>query len=264
MSDHLRVRVEDRTMIVTLDDPPYNIMTAACWDSLDRHVDRALREDVRAIVITGEGDRAFCAGSNIHEMLDLDEVTGTAWSRRNYATREKLRSFPWPVLCAIEGLALGGGMALALACDLRVASQTAEFGLPEAKVGLVGTANYLLRYLPPGKVKDLVFTGSRLSAEEAYRWGVVERLTPTGAAFDEAIGVVASTFEMSPRAVRLYKSTINQGQSTSLETALAMELERLQECWGSPERREWVERFHTERARRKAQASDHDAGPTPT
>lgn len=262
MTDHLEVRVQDRTMIITLEDPPLNIMTAACWDALDRHVDRAIRDDVRAIVITGTGDRAFCAGSNIHEMLDLDEVTGTAWSRRNYASREKLRSFPWPVICAIEGLALGGGMALALSCDLRVASETAEFGLPEAKVGLVGTANYLLRYLPPGKVKDLVFTGVRMGAEEAHRWGVVERLVPAGTAFEEAMRVAEATFEMSPRAVRLYKSTIDRGMSTSLETALAIELERLQECWGSSERREWVERFHAERARRKADAAARDAGAT--
>lgn len=254
MTDHLEVQVEDRTMILTLNDPPLNIMTAACWDALDRHVDRAIRDDVRAIVIRGTGDRAFCAGSNIHEMLDLDETSGTAWSRRNYASREKLRGFPWPVICAIEGLALGGGMALALACDLRVASHTAQFGLPEAKVGLVGTANYLLRYLPPGKVKDLVFTGARLDAEEAHRWGVVERLVPAGTAFDEAMGVAESTFQMSPRAVRLYKSTIDQGMSTSLESALALELERLQECWGSAERREWVERFHTEQDRRMAAA----------
>lgn len=263
MTDHLEVRVEDRTMVVTLADPPLNIMTAACWDALDRHVDRAVRDDVRAIVITGTGERAFCAGSNIHEMFDLDEVTGTAWSRRNYASREKLRSFPWPVVCAVEGLALGGGMALALACDLRVASQTAQFGLPEAKVGLVGTANYLLRYLPPGKVKDLVFTGARMGAEEAHRWGVVERLVPAGSAFDEAMRVVEATREMSPLALRLYKSTIDQGASTSLETALAVELERLRECWGSAERREWVERFHAERARRKAGADTADAGTTP-
>lgn len=255
MTDHLDVHRDGPVLVITLNDPPLNIMTAGCWDALDGHLDTALREDVRAIIITGTGERAFCAGSNIHEMLDLDEVTGTAWSRRNYAVREKLRSFPWPVIAAIEGLALGGGMALSLACDIRVASRTAEFGLPEARVGLVGTANYLLRYLPPGKVKDLVFTGARLDAEEAHRWGVVERLVAPGKAYEEALAVARASFDMSPRAVRLYKSTIDQGMSTSLESALAIELERLQECWGSQERREWVERFHRERAERKAAAA---------
>ena len=252
MSDHLSAHVEDGVLVLTIDNPPVNVMTAASWDSLDRHLDRALRDDVRGIVITGAGDRAFCAGSNIDEMLDLDEVTGTAWSRRNYAVREKLRAYPWPVVAAIEGLCLGGGMALTLACDLRVASETAEFGLPEARVGLVGTANYLLRCAPPGIVKDLVFTGRRMDAAEAHRWGVVERLVPAGQARQAALELVGATFEMSPRAVRLYKTTIDQGASTSLETALSIELERLQECWGSEERRAWVQRFHDERARRRA------------
>lgn len=248
----LTASVEDRVLVLTIDNPPVNVMTAASWDALDDHVDHALRDDLRGIVITGAGERAFCAGSNINEMLDLDEVTGTAWSRRNYAMREKLRAFPWPVVAAVEGLCLGGGMALSLACDLRVASLTAQFGLPEAKVGLVGTANYLLRYVPAGKVKDLVFTGSRMGAEEAHHWGVVERLVPAGEAFDAAMALMRSTFEMSPRALRLYKTTIDQGASMSLESALALELERLQECWASDERRQWVERFDEERERRRA------------
>lgn len=259
MTEQLTASIDGHVMTVTIDNPPVNVMTAASWDALDGHLDRALREDVRGIVITGAGERAFCAGSNIWEMLDLDEVTGTAWSRRNYAVREKLRAFPWPVVAAIEGLALGGGMALALACDLRVASRTVEFGLPEAKVGLVGTANYLLRYLPPGKVKELVFTGARMDAEDAHRWGLVERLVEPGDALRAANDLLEETFEMSPRAVRLYKTTIDQGASTSLETALAIELERLQECWGSAERREWVQRFQEERQRRREARADGTA-----
>lgn len=258
MSDHLDVQEEDGTLVVTIDDPPLNVMTAASWDALDRHLDRALRRDVRAVIVTGTGERAFCAGSNIHEMLDLDEVTGTAWSRRNYAAREKLRAFPWPTVAAIEGLALGGGLALALACDLRVASETAEFGLPEARVGLVGTANHLARYLPVGKVKDLVFTGSRLTAAEAERWGLIERLVAPGAALEEARAVVAATRTMAPSAVRRYKSTIDRGASTSLESALAIELEALQACWGSDERRAWVERYQAERAERHARRAATD------
>lgn len=260
MTDHLTARFEDRLLVLTIDNPPLNIMTAASWAALDGYLDEALRRDVRGIVITGAGERAFCAGSNIDEMLDLDEVTGTAWSRRNYAVREKLRAFPWPVVAAVEGLALGGGMALCLACDVRIASETAQLGLPEARVGLVGTANYLLRYMPPGKVKELVFTGVRMSAEEAHRWGVIERLVAPGQALPEALEVIRSSLEMSPRAVRLYKTTIDQGASMSLESALSLELERLQECWGSSERRAWVERFHKERERRRAERATGAAG----
>lgn len=260
MSGHLTAKALGPILVLTIDNPPVNVMTAASWDALDGVLDQAIHDDVRGIVITGAGQRAFCAGSNIDEMLDLDEVTGTAWSRRNYAVREKLRAFPWPVVAAIEGLALGGGTALALACDIRVASETAEFGLPEARVGLVGTANYLLRHLPIGKVKELVFTGGRLDAASAHRWGLVERLVPPGQSRQEALDLVRSSFEMSPRAVRLYKTTIDQGASMSLESALTMELERLQECWGSSERREWVQRFQDERAARSRARSDHGPG----
>lgn len=251
MAGHIRTTVEDRILTLTVENPPVNVMTAASWDALDTHLDRALRDDVRGIVVTGSGDRAFCAGSNIREMLDLDEVTGTAWSRRNYGVREKLRHFPWPVVAAVNGLALGGGLALALACDIRIAVRSAEFGLPEARVGLVGTANYLLRYLPPGKVKELVFTGRRLTAQQAYDWGLVEQVVPDGSALPQAQRLLRESREMSPRAVRLYKSTINQGMNLGLDASLSVELERLQECWGSPERRDWV-RGYIEAARERA------------
>lgn len=252
MTQTLTAEIVDRIMVMTIANPPMNVMTAGAWDALDGHIDRALAEDVRGIIVRGD-DEVFCAGSNIFEMLDLDEVSGTAWSRRNYAVREKLRAFPWPTVAAIEGLCLGGGMSFALACDMRVAAEDVEFGLPEARVGLVGTANSLLRYLPPGKVKDMVYTGSRLSAVDAERWGVVERLTPRGEAFSVAMDVVRASMEMAPLAVRLYKSTIDTGMSMGLEGALKVELERLQECWGSEDRRAWVRAFTAERERRRAE-----------
>lgn len=244
--------VEDGVLVLTIDNPPVNVMTAQSWDALDGHVDEALRQGVSGVIITGVGDRAFCAGSNIDEMLDLDEVTGTAWSRRNYAVREKLRQLPVPVVAAINGRALGGGLALALACDLRIAVSGAQLGLPEARVGLVGTANYLLRYLPPGKVKELVFTGRTMSAEEALTWGLVEQVVEPGRALAAARTLTEETREMSPLAVRLYKSTINQGMNLGLEASLAVELERLQECWGSEERRTWVRNYQQARAVRRA------------
>lgn len=253
MSDHVRASSSDGILTLTIDNPPLNIMTADSWDALDRHLDDALRSGARGVVITGSGERAFCAGSNINEMLDLDEVTGTSWSRRNYAAREKLRAFPWPVVAAINGMALGGGLALALACDIRIAVRGAEFGLPEARVGLVGTANYLLRYLPPGKVKELVFTGRRLSAEQARDWGLVEQVVDPGEALAEALKLLEESRAMSPKALRLYKSTINQGLDLSLTASLAVELERLQECWGSEERRDWVRSYHDARAARAAE-----------
>jgi enoyl-CoA hydratase len=243
---------DEDALVVTIDNPPLNVMTAAAWDALDGHLDEALRRGVRGVIVTGAGERAFCAGSNIDEMLDLDEVSGTAWSRRNYAVREKLRQFPWPVVAAVNGMALGGGLALALACDLRVSVRTAEFGLPEARVGLVGTANYLLRYFPPGKVKELVFTGRRIPAQEAHDWGLVERLVEPGEALAVAHQVLAASRAMSPLALRLYKSTINQGLNLSLEASLSVELERLQECWGSDERRAWVQSYLEARAARAA------------
>jgi enoyl-CoA hydratase len=253
VNGELLASYEGDVLVLTIDNPPLNVMTASSWDALDGHLDDALRRGVRGIIVTGAGDRSFCAGSNIKEMLDLDEVTGSAWSRRNYAVREKLRSFPWPVVAAINGPALGGGLALALACDIRVAVRTAEFGLPEARVGLVGTANYLLRYFPPGKVKEMVFTGRRVSAEQGHDWGLIEQVVEPGEALAAARALLEETFSMSPRAVRLYKTTINQGIDVSLEASLSIELERLQECWGSAERRAWVQSYLDARVARTAQ-----------
>lgn len=251
MADGVRASYEDEILVLTIDNPPLNVLTRELWDVVGRYFDDAQRYGVRGIIITGAGDRAFCAGSNIAEMAELDEATGTAWSRRNYAVREKVRQFRWPVVAAVNGMALGGGMALAVACDIRIAARNASFGLPEGKVGLVGTANYLLRYLPPGKVKELVFTGRRLSAEDAYSWGLVEQVVPEGEAFTAAHRLVQESLAMSPLAVRLYKSTINQGMDLSLEASLSVELEGLQECWASEERRARVQRYLDERSAKR-------------
>jgi enoyl-CoA hydratase len=254
VTSHLRASFDDDLLEITIDNPPVNVMTAGSWDHLGELLDQAQAAGVSGILIGGAGQRAFCAGSNIDEMLDLDGVSGPAWSRRNYAIRERLRTFPRPVVAALHGDVLGGGLALAVSCDIRVADATAQFGLPEARVGLVGTANALLQYLPPGKVKELVFTGRRISAIEAREWGLVEQVVDAGGARDAARQLLREAAAMSPLAIRLYKSTVNHGMELGLSASLALELERLEECWASTERREWVQRYIDRRAARRSAA----------
>lgn len=239
--DTVRVVQEGPVTTVTIDRPPLNVLDRATWDGIAEALEQSAAAGGRVVVITGAG-RAFSAGSDIREM-EQDPVAGFRWSRRNVAAREAIRHHPWPVIAAVNGLALGGGLALALVADVRVAARSAVFGLPEATVGLVGAANYLLRYLPVGKVKELAFTAHRLTADEALAWGLVETVVDDDQVLATARAWADDMAKMPPTALRLYKETINRGLETGLAGALDAELEALRTCWGSEDRREAVAAF---------------------
>ncbi len=205
---------------------------------------------VRAVVLTATGDRAFCVGADLKERRLM---TDTQWLAQRTVFRTafgELLRLPQPVIAAVHGFALGGGCELALNCDLVVADETAEFGLPETTVGLVpgcGGTQLSMRRLGVGRAADLVLTGRRVEAAEAQRIGLADRLVPAGTADAAALELAGIIAANSPVAVRAAKRAMRQGWGISLPAALDIEDSAWRTAALSADRREGIAAFNEKR-----------------
>jgi enoyl-CoA hydratase/carnithine racemase len=190
-------------------------LLATC-DSLTR------REDVRAVIVTGAGERAFCAGADLKERRMLAPDERAAHTMAIEAAAEALAALPMPTIAAVRGFALAGGAELAIACDLRVAAENAIFGFPEVKIGIFPGAGGALR-LPPivgsGAARDLLFTGRRIAAEDAFRLGLVDRIAPAGSVVEVAAELAASIAANAPLAVRAVKRALEERRGSRPDEA---------------------------------------------
>jgi enoyl-CoA hydratase/carnithine racemase len=212
--------------------------------------DVATDRDIRAVVLVGAGDRAFCVGADLKERNTLDD-NGFHEQRLIFrAAFDSVRALPQPAIAAVHGFALGGGLELALSCDLVVADETAVVGLPEVSLGLVpggGGTQLALRRLGPGRAADVVLTGRRVPAVEAHSLGLVDRLAPTGSARESAIEIAEQIAANSPVATRAAKRALRDGWA--LDYAGAMDVEDV--AWRtaafSDDRKEGIAAFNEKR-----------------
>src|SRR3984885_3754885 len=205
---------------------------------------------VRAVVLTATGDRAFCVGADLKERRLM---TDAQWLARGAVFRPafgELPRLPQPVIAAVHGYALGGGCELALNCDLVVADETAQFGLPEATVGLVpgcGGTQLSMRRLGVGRAAALLLTGRRVKAAEAERIGLADRLVPAGTADATALEMAGAIAGNSPVAVRAAKRAMRQGWGVGLAAALEIEDSAWRTAALSADRREGIAAFNEKR-----------------
>jgi enoyl-CoA hydratase/carnithine racemase len=201
---------------------------------------------VRCVVLCASGDRAFCVGADLKErasMTDSELAAQRPAFRSGFAA---LLALPQPAVAAVHGFALGGGCELALSCDIVVADETAVFGLPETKVGLVpgsGGTQLASRRLGPGRAADLILTGRRVGAAEAERIGLADRLVPAGQAGPAALELAMQIAANSPVAVRAAKQAIRLGGGLSLAAALEVEDAAWRTAATSADRREGIAAF---------------------
>ncbi len=206
----------------------------------------AAAPEVRAVVLSAAGERAFCAGADLKErstMTDADILRQRPAMRGVFGA---LLALPQPVIAAVHGFALGGGCELALACDLIVADDTAVLGLPEVTVGLVpggGGTQLVARRLGPGRAADLILTGRRVGVEEAERLGLVDRRVPAGQDGPAALDLAGQIAANSPVAVRAAKRAIWHGWGVSLEAGLDVEDAAWRTAALSADRREGIAAF---------------------
>ena len=214
-TDPIRVTVADGVGVLTLDNPPMNLVTLALTRQLDAALTRlGVEADLRVLVITGAGDRAFCAGSDIKEFGGVaDDVVGKKLAAEN-AAFDRLAAFPKPTIAAIEGVAFGGGLELAVCCDLLVAGAEARLALPEVKLGVFpgsGGTIRVPRRIGEGRAKQLMFTGEPIDADTALAWGLVNHVVPRGQALAAARALAARLAALPARALALMKEAVAVG-----------------------------------------------------
>jgi enoyl-CoA hydratase/carnithine racemase len=217
----------------------------ACFDGLHRD------PLARAVVLTGSGDRAFCAGGDLKER---NEMTDEAWRAQHVIFEQaafRLLRCPLPVIAAVEGFALAGGCELAILSDFIVASETAVFGVPETTLGLfpgIGGTQLLPRIVGSPLAKELIFTGRRMKADEAKAAGLINHLVPRGQARAKALEIAATIAGNAPIAVRQAKKAIAYGLETDLDTAMILAIEAYNATVVTEDRREGVRAFNDKRA----------------
>jgi enoyl-CoA hydratase len=224
--EHLVLAIHDRVATVTIDRPEVqNALDLQTWHELGQVVhDAALDDRIHVMIITGAGDKAFAAGTDIAWLRDRSVVeTLQAYSQGVLCELENM----WkPTVAAVNGYALGGGCELAMACDIRVASDQAKFGQPEVRLGIIpgaGGTQRLPRLVGVAKAKELIFTGAIIDALEAEKIGLVNKVVPHEQLMSAALELVNKIIERGPLAVRLAKAAVNAGVDSGPGAGMAFE-----------------------------------------
>jgi enoyl-CoA hydratase/carnithine racemase len=252
---HLEDRPGGTVARVIIDnDRKLNTLSSALMEQLvvDLEVLASL-DRLRVVVLASAGSRAFIGGADIREMAQLDPVTGRAFITRIHKCCDALRRLPVPVIARIQGYTLGAGLEIAAACDLRLASETATFGMPEVKLGIpsVVEAALLPMLVGWGRTRQILLLGETFSAAEAEKWGFVERVVPPGE-LDEAIDhwlevILASGW----RAIRSQKSLIRAWEDLPLRAAVDAGVDAFVAAWQTEEPRDAMNKFLAARVRRR-------------
>jgi enoyl-CoA hydratase len=248
----LIVEREDKVGIIKLNRPPVNPLNTTLYKELYSAVCE-LDEDagIGAIIITGNGDKAFAAGLDIKEVMgkSITEVLNFCWDGPR-KTFDKLSGTDKPTIAAVFGLALGGGCEVALCCDFRIASEDAIFGLPEINLGIMpgsGATQRLTRLLGSSRAKELLFTGDNVNAQEAYRIGLANKVVPKDKLMEEAKAMAKKLASKPKVALGLIKKCVDNGQNTDLASGLTMELNAFSIAFASEDGKEGINAFNEKR-----------------
>ena len=240
--------------VVTIDNPPMNALSAALLEELEAEIDALDADDgTRAIVLRGGGERAFVAGADIKEFPSLREAPpaegGSARGIQKLGARmDEART---PFVAAIQGYCLGGGLELAMACDVRVAADNAQLGQPEIKLGLIpggGGTQRLPRLVGHGRALYLNMSGEFVDAETAERWGLVERVVTAGELVETATGIAASFAAQSPVAIGILRELARETRDLPLAEGLKREADGFRRCLASEDGLEGVTAFIEKRS----------------
>lgn len=221
---------EDGIALVTMDRPDSkNALSFKMKDELSSAFDIIERDDDLKVVILTGGTQAFCAGADIKERASAPPMSQTQFifnQRKTHQLFCKIEDFEKPVIAAISGVAVGGGCELSLACDLRIASETARFGLPEVKVGALpsaGGTQRLPRLIGITKAKELLYTGDFLGAQEAYRLNLVNKVVPVETLMEETKAIARKLMNNPPLPIKYAKVAVNRGMQSDLASGLEFE-----------------------------------------
>lgn len=245
----VRCAVANGIAVLTLDNPPLNVVFRGLTQALGQALDAiAANSSVRAVVLTGAGTRAFCAGSDIAEFTPL-MLPGRIVPEKLALQHEvfaRLDDFPKPTIAAVNGLAFGGGLEIAVCCDLIVADEKAHFALPEIKLGVFpgsGGPVRVTRRVGEGRAKELMLLGEPIDAATALTWGLINRVVRSGQALESAMELASILMQRPPLAMALCKQAIDLSFDTDEDAAIAAALPLSERVFTSSEAREGVRAF---------------------
>lgn len=254
--EHLVVKLDEAATIISINRPKaLNALNKAILGELDNVITMLADERPNVpLIITGEGSKAFVAGADISEMMNMSPKEAKEFANYGHDVFGKIEQFPSPTIAAINGYALGGGNELALACDIRIAAENAKFGQPEVGLGIIpgfGGTQRLSQVVGIANALDLVITGRSIDASEALRIGLVQRVVPSGMALDEAISYAKglgrnSSFAMSQAKKAIYRRGLEETRTG--RSGMDIEAELFGECFLHPDQKEGMKAFIEKRS----------------
>ena len=234
--------------VATINRPQaLNALNSAVLTDLDELVNVVSADsDIRALVITGSGAKAFVAGADIGEMSTLTPEEGEAFGKHGNDVFRRIETLPIPTIAAVNGFALGGGCELSMACDIRICADTAVFGQPEVGLGITpgfGGTQRLARLVSPGMAKQLIYTARNIKADEAYRIGLVNAVYPVEELLPQAEKLANTIAANAPIAVRACKKAINEGLQVDMDAAMVIEEKLFGSCFKTADQMEGMGAF---------------------
>jgi len=244
----LLVNTKDRVATITINRPDkLNALNAQCKDELkDLFTNLKTNPDVDVVIITGNGEKAFVAGTDIGELASLDAEAGKDFASHGQSIFDQIQHLGKPVIAAVNGYALGGGCELALACHLRIASENAKFGQPEVNLGVIpgyGGTQRLSRLIGVGKAMEIILTGIQIDAQEALRIGLVNKVVPLSELRPTAESTAKAITAKGQLAVRMALKAINASMEMPLSEGLNVEASLFGECCNTQDAKEGVKAF---------------------
>lgn len=234
--------------VATINRPKaLNALNSAVVADLDEMIGQIMAdEEIRALVITGSGEKAFVAGADIGEMSTLTKAEGEAFGKLGNDVFRRLEKLPIPTIAAVNGFALGGGCELSMSCDIRICADTAVFGQPETGLGITpgfGGTQRLARLVGPGMAKQMVYTARNIKADEALRIGLVNAVYPLEELYAAAEKLASQIAANAPIAVRASKKAINEGLDLAMDDAVVVEEKAFGSCFESQDQQEGMGAF---------------------
>lgn len=220
--------IKDLLAVVTIEHPPVNALDTATKEAIGTaflELDER-REDIRVVILRGAGEKAFAAGADVKGFLELTPEIARRRLARSHELFSIVENFQWPVIAAIHGFCLGGGLELALCCDIRYAAETAKFGFPEVNLSVFpgnGGSQRARFHMPLGKLKELTYTGAIINAHEALEYGLIEKVVPDTDLMDAAMDLAATIMKKGPLAVMASKKVYNRTRDLSIAAGMGLE-----------------------------------------
>ncbi len=246
-NEFIKYEEDGNISILTINRPKaLNALNSKVLEELDTTLESIDTSKIRALIITGEGEKSFVAGADIAEMSSLTKKQAQEFSKKGNDVFRKIETFPIPVIAAVNGFALGGGCEISMSCDIRICSDNAIFGQPEVGLGITpgfGGTQRLARLVGMGMAKQMIYTAQNIKAQEALRIGLVNAVYPQKELLNEAKKLAKAISQNGPNAIKNSKKAINEGIEVEMNEAIQIEEKLFGECFENSEQVEGMQNF---------------------